>query len=190
MHSRASLRSTFARTQTSPSSHLCFFVLDAYGWTDLLPLLRIAHGNEAPADGQTRDDAKRGFDEAILERLVALNAERAAEEARGLVRWLRPEFQNLAAQAAPLQTEMDAKTDDTVIAVATKPRPWPKNAVEQVRAVAETLSASRAPLSPAELAARFIGRGPWKKRLPQLLEMLVAVGRAHEKQGRYSSTSG
>src|SRR5436309_1972762 len=33
-------------------------------------------------------------DEAILERLVALNAERAAEEARGLVRWLRPEFQN------------------------------------------------------------------------------------------------
>ena len=33
-------------------------------------------------------------DEQILERLVALNAERAAEEARGLVRWLRPEFQS------------------------------------------------------------------------------------------------
>lgn len=35
-------------------------------------------------------------DEQILERLVALNAERAAEERRGLVRWLRPEFQNLS----------------------------------------------------------------------------------------------
>ena len=32
-------------------------------------------------------------DEEILERLVALNQERAAEEAAGKVRWLRPEFQ-------------------------------------------------------------------------------------------------
>ena len=32
-------------------------------------------------------------DEAILERLVALNAERAAEEAAGHVRWLRPDYQ-------------------------------------------------------------------------------------------------
>jgi hypothetical protein len=54
-------------------------VLDAYGWSDLLPLLRAAHGNDAPAQGQTREDAGRTFDETILERLVALNAERAAE---------------------------------------------------------------------------------------------------------------
>lgn len=32
-------------------------------------------------------------DEQILERLVALNAVRAAEEAKGKVRWLRPEYQ-------------------------------------------------------------------------------------------------
>ena len=32
-------------------------------------------------------------DEQILERLVALNAERRAEEATGKVRWLRPEYQ-------------------------------------------------------------------------------------------------
>src|SRR5690606_38638395 len=31
-------------------------------------------------------------DEEILERLVALNHERAAEEQRGIIRWLRPEF--------------------------------------------------------------------------------------------------
>lgn len=30
--------------------------------------------------------------EQILEKLVALNAERAAEETRGLIRWLRPGF--------------------------------------------------------------------------------------------------
>lgn len=44
-------------------------VLEAYGWTD------------------------NPTDEQILERLVRLNAERKAEEARGLVRWLRPDYQ-------------------------------------------------------------------------------------------------
>ncbi|HNQ56326.1 MAG: hypothetical protein DPW12_11695 [Rhodocyclaceae bacterium] len=34
------------------------------------------------------------------------------------------------------------------------------------------------PLADADLAARFTGKGPWKKRLPQLLDTLVALGRA------------
>ena len=38
-------------------------------------------------------------DAEILERVVALNAERAKEEASGLIRWLRPEYQN--PQGAP-----------------------------------------------------------------------------------------
>ena len=46
-------------------------VCDAYGWP-------------ARRSGRRRE---------ILARLVALNAERAAEEAQGLVRWLRPEYQ-------------------------------------------------------------------------------------------------
>lgn len=37
-------------------------------------------------------------DDEILTRLVALNKERAAEEARGLIRWLRPEYQAPAGQ--------------------------------------------------------------------------------------------
>ena len=35
----------------------------------------------------------QNLDEIILERLVALNAERAEEERNGLIRWLRPEYQ-------------------------------------------------------------------------------------------------
>ena len=165
-------------------------VLDAYGWSDLLPLLRVAHGNNAPAEGQTRDEAKGAFDDAVLERLVALNAERAAEEARGLVRWLRPDFQN--PQAAPAQATIDTGSDDDapediVPVVASKPQPWPKDAVAQVRAVADVLSASPLALSADDIAARFTGRGPWKKRLPQLLDMLEAMGRAHVIEGRYRS---
>ena len=43
-------------------------------------------------------------DVEILERLVSLNAERAAEEARGVIRWLRPEFQKPEGQQALLAT--------------------------------------------------------------------------------------
>ncbi len=46
-------------------------------------------------------------DEQILERLVALNAERAAEEARGLIRWLRPEFQCQSSPPTPSGTEAE-----------------------------------------------------------------------------------
>ncbi len=230
-------------------------VLDAYGWSDLLPLLRRAMGLDAnnathsgeaasvgappgasfssgaasaeespsapknglpavasfsdmppksiaPKRGQApggaptgdlgnmdREDARRAFDEAILERLVALNAERAAEEARGLVRWLRPEFQNPTSTSAPEQAQLDTDSDDdsaAAIPATFKPAAWPKDAIEQVRAVADTLAASPIPLNVDELATRFRARGAWKKRLPQLLEMLVTLGRAQESDGRYS----
>ncbi|MDH7451676.1 class I SAM-dependent DNA methyltransferase [Luteimonas composti] len=168
-------------------------VLHAYGWGDLLPLLRVAHGNDAPAEGQSREDAKRAFDEAVLERLVALNAERAAEEARGHVRWLRPDFQAPDARRVPEQQALatgDAPADDeaeAAPAAAVKPQPWPKDTVEQVRAVADLLAASPVPLSIDDIAARFTARGPWKKRLPRLLDMLVALGRAQEQGGRYGA---
>ncbi len=185
-------------------------LLAAYGWSDLLPLLQVAHGNTAPADGQTRDDAKRAFDEAVLERLVALNAERAAEEARGVVRWLRPEFQTRGAAGedraahdaarardaqAPAQSRLDTGTnpDDDVQdgaaapASVSKPVPWPKDTVAQVRAVADLLAASPVPLSQDDIAARFTARGPWKKRLPQLLDMLVALGRAVPRERGFAA---
>jgi hypothetical protein len=49
-------------------------------------------------------------DEEILERLVALNHERAEEEKRGIVRWLRPEFQNRRGET---QLELEAGQGDT-----------------------------------------------------------------------------
>lgn len=166
-------------------------VLAAYGWSDLLADLRIAHGNDPAPAGDSAAEARRRFEEAVLERLVALNAERAAEEARGHIRWLRPDFQN--PQAAPSQTtliEEDNATDAEEAApaaalVAAKPVAWPKDPLAQVRAVAEVLSASAVPLDIDQVAARFSGRGPWKKRLPALLEMLVALGRARQTAAGY-----
>lgn len=161
-------------------------VLDAYGWSDLLPLLRVAHGNEAAAT--SREEAKREFTEAILERLVALNAERAAEEARGRVRWLRPAFQHPEAIEAPQQGDI-AVDSEAIAAEVTKPTKsaWPKDPVAQVRAVADALAESPVPLSVDDIAARFKSRGKWKARVPQLLDMLVAVGRAQVENDHYTN---
>ncbi|MDX5391134.1 MAG: class I SAM-dependent DNA methyltransferase, partial [Rhodobacterales bacterium] len=47
-------------------------------------------------------------DDDILHRLVALNRERAAEEARGLIRWLRPDYQNPEGRTAIAKGEQGA----------------------------------------------------------------------------------
>jgi hypothetical protein len=50
-------------------------------------------------------------DEEIIERLVALNAERAEEEKRGKIRWLRPEFQEPRAKKT-VQQELPAAEEE------------------------------------------------------------------------------
>jgi hypothetical protein len=62
--------------------------------------------------------------------------------------------------------------------------------VEQVHAVADLIASSPASLSLDEIGRRFTARGSWKRRLPALLDMLVALGRAHQRDGRYTGTRG
>ncbi len=167
-------------------------VLDAYGWQDLAPLMEAANGNApaAAAGAANRDEASRALDEALLERLVALNAERAAEERRGLVRWLRPDFQQLAAAApAAAQEEIDLGEVRPPAPVAER-RPWPKDLTQQVHAVTAALAAAGAPVTEAELAARFTARGNWRRRLGNILEMLVTLGRARQEEGRFRAVEG
>ncbi len=169
-------------------------VLDAYGWNDIAPLMQVSNGNAAPGSNgtpTTRDDAKRAFDDALLERLVALNAERAAEEAEGTIRWLRPEFQKAlageAAKPAPKQGSLVPEEEEAPAVAAAGPMKWPKDLPEQLRGVAEVLARSRKPIDEDAIAARFTGRGQWKKRLPLLVETLVTLGRARKVRGGYVS---
>jgi len=111
-------------------------------------------------------------DEAILERLVALNHTRAAEEAQGRVRYLRPAYQNpegaqqiaLAVEAAPL----------TPAAAQAARHSWPKTLPERIQAVQRVLAAEDRPASAAALARRF-HRAP-AKHVQALLETLEALG--------------
>lgn len=171
-------------------------VLEAYGWSDLAPLMRAANGSPDGLPGVTPDlkvrpplsEARQALDEQLLERLVALNAERAAEEARGLIRWLRPEFQNPAGGAAPTQGALDQGDDEPVVEkkTAAKKQAWPKDLTDQVKAVAGALAAASAPRSADDVAALFSGGTKRPARVAQILDMLTALGRARQTpDGRF-----
>ena len=66
-------------------------VFEAYGWSDLAPALVGKPGATTPSPHKRPE--QEAAEEELLTRLVALNRERAVEEARGLVRWLRPDYQ-------------------------------------------------------------------------------------------------
>lgn len=148
-------------------------VLDAYGWNDLAAELVGKPGATTPWPDKPL--AQATAEEELLARLVKLNAERAAEEARGLVRWLRPEFQ--AVQAMATQTEITEEGGEVVAPPPSRRAPWPATLPEQIRLVADTVTLAAHPLDLDQLADRFTGRGPWKKRLPDIVESLAALGR-------------
>jgi hypothetical protein len=165
-------------------------VLRAYGWTDLQPALADHRAGAAEARAATV--------ETLLERLVALNAKRAIEEAAGNVRWLRPGFQTrtrqgeqtiLTVESEPEQA--GTKTTETAAPlVPVQPaakRPWPAGLADQIKAVAEVMAGAGQPLAMADLEARFSGRGRWRDRLPMIVETLVALGRMRAVNERASA---
>jgi hypothetical protein len=121
-------------------------------------------------------------DEEILLRLVALNKERAEEEARGLIRWLRPDYQNpTGAQASKGKT---ADMDLGVIAKIEK-TPWPKTLPEQIAAVREALD-EMGEATPEQIARRFV-RGQ-ARTIEPLMESLAALGHAERgEDGRFAA---
>src|SRR6266851_9895366 len=131
-------------------------VLDAYGWPHDLT------------------------DEQIVGRLVALNAQRAAEEERGVVRWLRPDFQQGEAKPSkPKQVTMPG-VEPTPTAPAASAAQWPKTFSDRIVSVRSALSSRRA-WSAREMAERFKSAGkraPKKADVEEILEGLRALGLA------------
>lgn len=119
-------------------------------------------------------------DEQILERLVALNAERAKEEAAGHVRWLRPDYQIprfARGAAAPKSGELDLGA--TVVALDKALPPFPKDKGEQVMAIRAVLQASGRPMDAAAVSRAFKGGGKKiEQRVVQALATLVRYGDA------------
>ncbi|MEP5930183.1 MAG: class I SAM-dependent DNA methyltransferase, partial [Nitratireductor sp.] len=123
-------------------------------------------------------------DEEILERLVALNKERAEEEKKGIVRWLRPDYQiprfgKGLAKEAQVEAALDAP------AIAAKAPAWPSGLPDQIRAVHTVLAQAERPVASDELARAFKGGKKRKERVTELLESLFLLGQVREDTGKY-----
>ena len=114
-------------------------------------------------------------EQEILQRLVDLNAERAAEEARGLVRWLRPEYQapdELVGKQSALELVDEDAPAPVVLA---EKRKWPKDKPGQVTVLREVLAAAGGPVGEAALAEAFAPKLS-KKRLGVAVGLLEVLG--------------
>jgi hypothetical protein len=176
-------------------------VFHAYGWDDLNDTVaRLRHGelldlktgvsSQLTATPESVQGAiaqhERLIDAEILTRLVALNTARAAEEAEGKIRWLRPAYQAPAGattQGGLSITSAAAKTSKRKPA-RTK-EPWPKTLPERVLAVERALAAAEEPMTSAAMAKRFLRAKP--ADLQEILETLATLGRAHRDANEFSS---
>jgi hypothetical protein len=143
----------------------------------LVSVLRQLHDDLDAAVASAYGLPVTATDDEILTFLCKLNAERAAEERSGLIRWLRPSFQHPEATT----TQATMGTADTETAAPAKAKvvgklPWPKTLAEQAQAVRAALAAAGGPVDVATLAKNF--KGTKTDRLEDILETLASLGQA------------
>jgi hypothetical protein len=125
--------------------------------------------------------------EEIVARLVALNHERAAEEKRGLVRWLRPDYQiprfgkGVDKQAAQEEGAQVAAT----LALADKAQKptFPSGAVEQTAAVFAALAGAGTAVDAATIASGFKQGKKVEKKVTAVLMSLARLGHVASNDG-------
>jgi hypothetical protein len=158
-------------------------VFHAYGWDDLAEKLVGRPGATTPWPEKPEDQLEA--EEELLQRLVDLNHQRAAEEAKGKIRWLRPDYQapEETAQQGELAAESaDAKNNPTSKPAnePTKKLPWPKTLQAQIRAVRHQLATG--PMDAPTLATRFKRRP--EKSVSQVLDALTDLGMVGEDDNK------
>ena len=114
-------------------------------------------------------------DEDVLARLVALNAERAREEAAGRVRWLRPEYQIPRFAKGLSESARTFDFGPTVVAIDRAVPAFPPDRDEQPLAVEALLIAAGRPMSAAEVARGFRRGG--RRIEPRIEAVLTTLAR-------------
>ncbi|MGY6588647.1 MAG: DNA methyltransferase [Wenzhouxiangella sp.] len=156
-------------------------VFQAYGWQDLAEKLVGRPGATTPWPEKPEDQQEA--EEQLLQRLVDLNHQRAAEETQGKIRWLRPDYQapeQTATQGelATNQPETAAKRHPGPDPGPPKKMPWPKTLQDQVRSVRDHLATT--PMDAKTLASHY-KRNP-EKSVTQVLEALTELGMVRQNE--------
>jgi hypothetical protein len=127
-------------------------------------------------------------DEQIVARLVALNAERINEEKRGVIRWIRPDYQRQHAGLVETQGVPEAEAQieaslDFAVAKTQKPS-FPASDLERTAAVFAALLGADRPLDAANLAKLFRQGARAEPAIARVLASLARLGHAHSPDGR------
>ena len=158
-------------------------VFAAYGWDNLAEQLVGMPGATTPLADKPEEQAEA--ENELLRRLVELNAQRAAEEARGLIRWLRPDYQNPNAESAPEQAEAELETEEVSAKPAAKARKlvWPKGMREQIATLRSTLGSEA--MSLEELSSRFTAPKTTTPLIVDALAALEELGMLYQEDEQY-----
>jgi hypothetical protein len=124
-------------------------------------------------------------EEEVLARLVALNKERAKEEKRGLVRWLRPEYQIPRFGSDKEKAEqLEADLGEAILEAVSGPKPsFPADERDQTVAIHAALLSAEGPLDALSIAQSF-------KQGRKCLGAVEAVLAAFFRMGLVSSADG
>ncbi|MEZ2408249.1 class I SAM-dependent DNA methyltransferase [Bosea sp. RCC_152_1] len=115
-------------------------------------------------------------EEEVLARLAALNQQRAQEEKRGHVHWLRPDYQRPRHGDTDRGGEqLEAEVLVAARPAATKPS-FPADAVERVAAVLAMLGGTAIPLDAAAIAGQFRQGRRVERAVREILVSLARVG--------------
>ncbi|MCT8266937.1 class I SAM-dependent DNA methyltransferase [Afifella sp. JA880] len=165
-------------------------VFAAYHWEDLADRLVGKPGATAPSPHKSAD--QEAAEEELLSRLVALNQERAKEEANGLVRWLRPDYQipKLGHKVKTPAAEEQIEAEIPLAAAGEKLPTLPKDAFDQIRLVRDLLARAPEPIRAETLAKSFAGRTTAKKisTVDDILKNLADLGLARTGEGADGTT--
>jgi hypothetical protein len=118
--------------------------------------------------------------EQILANVVALNAERRTEEASGIIRWLRPEFQ--APNAPAMQQTLGGLVPIEAPAATRRKQPWPATLTDQFRVIKDALRATPFQ-TPQQIASGF--KPASRTRVQEILQTLTALGQTRQVEDRY-----
>jgi hypothetical protein len=116
----------------------------------------------------------------MLGRLVALNKEHADEERRGIIRWLRSEYQ---AGHAKAHTAKDEQIEATLEVPGIELPALPKDDAALVAILRQTLRLIGKPIEAKEIAVSFRDGARGTRRIERGLKLLAAAGVVRRSSG-------
>ena len=124
-------------------------------------------------------------DAEIVHRLVSLNAERHADEKRGRVQWLRPDYQQARAGVTPIAAMDREEQIEAALPDAARRKPvFPRDVVGQTAAVFDALRAGGGATA-AAMATRFAQGRRVEPRIEATLQALLRLGHVDRADGAY-----